>query len=109
VRRGQPGYSISPSHDPGIVIERSETLDYARYRAARLTRDDTRWDGTRVLVVWNWNPDNGLRKTRAVAEAGLVHWMVPCPSCAERGCVACDDLGAVRDPRNPPERPGDAL
>jgi hypothetical protein len=102
-RIAKAGFFVS-SDDPEDVREECAILDFARYRAARFSEKEKR-----VFLVWFWNPANGYRCTKAKAVAGLVYWCIPCPSCAETGCVRCEDFGAIVDESKDPERSMDAL
>jgi hypothetical protein len=98
------GYFVSTGNPEDVVAGPFSILDFARLRAAKLT---TKRDGS--LYVWEWNPENGLRRVRAHAQGGLVYWRKPCRLCDERGCDACGHLGAVVDKDAPVERAGEGV
>lgn len=100
----RPGWHVTTGNPEEEVDSPSSTVDYARLRAARLSKKL----GKR-LIVWEWNPANGLRRVRASAEGGMVRWHKPCRFCNEQGCDDCELLGSVVDQAAPIERAGDAL
>lgn len=102
----RPGVFVSTANPEEVIDGPWSTLDYARLRAARLSKKrDSR------LFVWEWNPANGLRRVRASALGGRVYWHKPCRYCGtpEAGCDACEYLGSSVDPAAPVERMSDAV
>ena len=98
----RPEWYVS-TEDPKNVVETCLTRDFARFRAAKLSLCGKRF------FVWEWNPENGLRRVKASADGGKVFWHKPCRLCDERGCDGCEYLGSTVDPGAPIEKNGDVL
>lgn len=99
----RPGFNVSTSN-PEDVLETRALRDVARLRAAKLSRNR---EGR--LFVWDWNPENGLRRVIASAEKGVVRWHRACRRCDERGCDDCEYLGSIVDHTGPAERWCDSI
>jgi hypothetical protein len=101
----RPGFFVT-TKDPNDVVEHCSTVDYARMRAARLSK--------RLairLYVWQWDASTGYRLTRATAFDGAVYWHRLCPKCHGYGlnCDQCGEIGSIIDVAAPVERAGDSI
>lgn len=95
------------SGNPEDVIEVCASRDFARLRAAKLSRKMGR-----PLYVWEWSEETGLRKCFASGTPqGLVFWRKPCRFCGETADRLRDSAGegvgvGLKKNLDPEEAPG---